>query len=85
MNKKPLIPQDRGQIIAAVITGIISLLLYYFNQIHQIDARLDKLEREADIILDKDGFIRPSKQALDAYYNQKILEERLKLHEQKGH
>ena len=76
---------DRGPVIAAIITGISSLLIYYFNQIHQIDARLDKLEQEAGVLLDNDGSIRPSQHSIDSYYNTKLLEQRLKLHEEKGH
>jgi hypothetical protein len=76
---------DRNQIIAAVITAISSLLIYYFNQIHQIDSRLDKLEQEAGVLLDNDGSIRPSQHSIDSYYNTKLLEQRLRIHEEKGH
>lgn len=78
-------PFDRGPVIAAIITGISSLLVYYFNQIHQIDSRLDHLEQATGVLLDNDGSIRPSQHAIDTYYNTKLLEQRLKLHEEKGH
>ena len=73
----PLIPKDKGPIIAAVITAVGSLLVFVVGvMIHQ-DERLDRLEQEARVLLDGNGSIKPSKEALQNYYHLEALAERV--------
>lgn len=54
---------------AAAITAAASLLIYSLQQVSHIDERLDQLEQEARVLLDGDGSIRPSKEALQNYFH----------------
>ena len=68
-RRRPLIVIEWGAIIGAAITAAASLLLYSFQQIRHIDERLDSLEQEARVLLDGQGSIRPSKEALQNYFH----------------
>jgi hypothetical protein len=77
-NRRPLIAVEHGPAVAAAITAAVSLLIYSFNQIREIDHRLDDLEQEARILLDGQGAIRPSKEAMMTYYHLEALRDRVK-------
>ena len=68
-RRRPLIVIEWGAVIGAAITAAASLLLYSFQQIRHIDERLDSLEQEARVLLDGQGGIRPSKEALQNYFH----------------
>ena len=80
---KPLIPQDLGPVVAAVITAAASLLIYSLQQIRHIDERLDVLEQEAKVILDHEGQVRPSREAMEAYFKVIAFDRRLERLEQR--
>lgn len=84
-RSEPLLGKEAGPVIAAVITLLGSLLIYTFNQVRHIDERLDKLEQEASILLDGQGGVRPSKEALQAWFRLEALERHLLRHETKDH
>ena len=74
---EPLITQNWGPVVGAVITAVASLLIYSFNQIRHIDERLDLLEREAAALLDGAGVIKPSREALENKYHLEALQRRV--------
>jgi len=74
---RPLITADHGAVVSAVITAAASLLIYSFSQIRRIDERLDKLEQEAMVLIDGDGKIRPSIEALETKYHLEALQDRI--------
>ena len=76
-GRKPLITQNWGPVVGAVITAAASLLIYSFNQIRHIDERLDLLEREASALLDGAGTIKPSREALENKYHLEALQRRV--------
>ena len=81
-------PIPIGLIVSGGLTLLGSLLIYYFNQVKTIDARLDELEIEARMILSPDGSISASKEALEAYFGVQELRrriERLEAVHAKGH
>ena len=74
---RPLIPVEYGPIFGAVITAAASLMIYSFNQIRHIDERLDALEQEARVLVDGEGKVRPSAEALGAKYHLEALQDRI--------
>lgn len=82
-GQHPLIPVEFGPIVAAVLTAAASLLFYSFNQIKEIDGRLDKLEQAGRILIDGQGGIRPSKEALQNYFHIEAILRRIDRMEQK--
>ena len=52
-------------------------MIYSFQQIRHIDERLDSLEQEARVLLDGNGSIKPSKEALQNYYHLEALADRV--------
>ena len=76
-KRHPLIPVEWGPIVAAAITGGISLLVYTFGMMQHIDARLDELEKEARVLLEGDGSVRPSREAIEALIKVEALKQRL--------
>ena len=52
-------------------------MVYGFAQLRHTDERLDALEQEARILLDGQGAIRPSREALQAWFKLEALEDRL--------
>ena len=82
-KRRPLITADHGAVVGAAITAAASLLIYSFNQIRHIDERLDGLEQEARVLLDGQGSIRPSKEALQNYFHLEALRERVERLEEK--
>jgi hypothetical protein len=76
-ERRPLIPVEYGPIVGAVITATASLLLYSFQQIRHIDERLDSLEQEARVLLDSQGSIRPSKEAMQNFFHIEAILRRL--------
>ena len=81
---RPLITADHGAVVGAAITAAASLLIYSFNQIRHIDERLDRLEQEARVLLDGQGSIRPSKEAMMTYYHLEALQDRIERLEEQG-
>ena len=69
--------------MGAAITAAASLMIYSFQQIWRIDNRLDNLEQEARILLDGNGAIRPSKEAMMTYYHLEALRDRVERLERK--
>jgi|SRR6056300_1387448 len=76
-KRRPLIPVEWGPVVGAVITAVASLLIYSFQQIRHIDERLDSLEQEARVLLDPQGSIRPSKEALQNFFHIEAILRRL--------
>ena len=74
---RPLITADHGAVAGAAITAAASLLIYSFNQIRHIDERLDRLEQEARVLIDGEGKVRPSAEALGAKYHLEALQDRI--------
>jgi hypothetical protein len=76
-ERRPLIPVEYGPIVGAVITAAASLLLYSFQQIRHIDERLDSLEQEARVLLNSQGSIKPSKEAMQNFFHIEAILRRL--------
>ena len=76
-DRRPLIAVEHGPVVGAAITAAASLMIYSFQQIWRIDNRLDNLEQEARILLDGQGAIRPSKEAMMTFYHLEALVERV--------
>ena len=76
-ERRPLIPLEWGAVVGAAITAAASLMIYSFQQIRHIDERLDSLEQEARVLLDGNGSIKPSKEALQNYYHLEALADRV--------
>ena len=76
-ERRRLIPLEWGAVVGAAITAAASLMIYSFQQIRHIDERLDSLEQEARVLLDGNGSIKPSKEALQNYYHLEALAERV--------
>lgn len=76
-RRRPLIVIEWGAVVGAVITAAASLMIYSFQQIRHIDERLDSLEQEARVLLDGNGSIKPSKEALQNYYHLEALADRV--------
>lgn len=74
---EPLITKDWGAIAGAVITAAGSLLIYSLAQVNHIDERLDRLEQEARVLVDGEGKVRPSAEALGAKYHLEALQDRI--------
>ena len=72
-------------LFAAGLTAASSLVIFSFNQVKQIDARLDELEKEARLLLTPDGTAAASKEALESYYGLQALKERFAYLEGKLH
>lgn len=78
-SARQLVRGNIGPIVAACITAAVSLLIYTFNQVKHIDERLDVLEREASALIDREGRVRPSNEALRNSFTMDHLRERLEL------
>ena len=76
-RREPLITLDKGPVMAALVTGATSLLLYSFTTVHMLDARIDKLEEQMSELMDNEGRPRPSERGTEAYYNVQRLEQRI--------
>ena len=72
-----MIPVEWGPIVAAAITGGASLLIYTFGTMQHIDSRLDELEKEARVLIEGDGSVRPSREAIEAMLGLEAVKERL--------
>jgi len=66
-----------GPAVSAAITGLTSVLLFGVTQLQNLDTRLDELEKEARVLLDGEGGIRPSEEALRSYFAIEHLKERV--------
>ena len=77
-RRRPLIPVEWGPVVGAAITAAGSLIIYSLAQVRHIDERLDLLEQEARILLDGQGAVRPSKEALQSYFAVEHLKERVR-------
>ncbi len=76
-SARQLVRGNMGPIVAACITAAVSLLIYTFNQVKHIDERLDLLEREASALIDREGKVRPSSEALSNSFTLEHLRERV--------
>ena len=76
-RREPLITLDKGPVMAALVTGATSLLLYSFTTVHLLDTRIDKLEEQMSELMDNDGHPRPSPQGTEAFYNVQRLEDKI--------
>ena len=81
---RPLIPQEWGAVVGALITAAGSLLVYSLAMVNHIDERLDRLEQEARELLDGAGNIKPSQEALRSYFAVEHLKERVERLEGRG-
>ena len=72
-------------VIAALVTAAASLIVFTFNQVKQVDARLDELEKEARLLLTPDGTAAASREALESYYGLQAVRQRLSNLEDKLH
>tara|TARA_B100001173_G_C15568841_1_gene371347 strand:+ start:46 stop:402 length:357 start_codon:yes stop_codon:yes gene_type:complete len=72
-------------VIAALVTAAASLIVFTFNQVKHIDARLDELEKEARLLLTPDGTAAASREALESYYGLQAVRQRLSNLEDKLH
>ena len=52
-------------------------MVYTFGMMQHIDARLDELEKEARVLLEGDGSVRPSREAIEALIKVEALKQRL--------
>lgn len=68
---------DRGPIIAAVITAVGSLLIFTLSVLIHQDERLDRLEQIGHVLIDEEGKLRASREALESYYRTEHLQQRL--------
>lgn len=80
-REDPLIKRDHAAIVATALTMAGALLAYMINVAIQLDARLDRLEEDAKVLIGEDGRIAPAREALEAHYGVKALEARLALME----
>ena len=69
---------EKGPLIAAGITATASLITYGAGQIAYIDERLDVIEKSMQTLVDGGGKVRPSPEALGAFYQLKHHDQRLK-------
>ena len=75
--RDPLFPKDKGPIIAAVITAVGSLLVFVVGVMIHHDELLDRLEQIGHVLLDEQGLVRPSKEALESFFRTEHLRERV--------
>ena len=69
---------EKGPLIAAGITAAVSLFTYGAGMLVHIDERLDVIEKQMQSLLDGEGKVKPSKEAMNAYYQIQSHERRLK-------
>ena len=89
-QKQParIIKALESPLFTAVITAIGALVVFGYNRIVEVDARLDELEKEARIILGADGQINASPEAMESFYGVQELRRRIERIERihaKGH
>lgn len=88
-TNKPEVKSSRvnflaSPLFAAGLTAVTSIVLFSFNQVKVVDARLDELEKEVRIVLTPNG-LAASQEALEAYYGLLALKERFSYLENKLH
>ena len=69
---------DKGPFVAAGCTVVVSLFTYVAGVIIHIDERLDVVEKEMQTVVDGNGKVRPSPEAMKAFYQIQSHEARLK-------
>ena len=52
-------------------------MVYTFGMMQHIDARLDELEKEARVLLEGDGSVRASREAIEALITVEAIKQRL--------
>ena len=75
-------------LFTALLTAVSALVVFGYNRIVEVDARLDELEKEARLLLDPDGTATASPEALESYYGVQELRRRIERLEgihSKGH
>ncbi len=68
---------DRSAINAALLTGLVSLVLYGIDVASKLDARLDRLEEDAKILVTPDNKIVPAPESVEALQRSLVNERRL--------
>ena len=89
-KKQPtgLIKALESPLFTALVTAVSAIVLFGYNRIIEVDARLDELEKEARLLLDSDGTAAASPEALESYYGVQELRRRMERLEgihSKGH
>ena len=69
---------EKGPLIAAAITAAASLITYGAGMLVHIDERLDVIEKQMQTLLDGSGKVRPSPEAMKAFYQIQSHERRIK-------
>ena len=69
---------DKGPFIAAGLTAAVSLFTYGAGTIVHLDERIDLLEKHMQTLVDGNGKVKPSPEAMKAFYQIQSQETRLK-------
>lgn len=75
--RDPLIAREHAAYVAAVLTAIGGIFAYFIAGASTLDGRIDKLEESIRILIDEQGMIRPSKEALQTYFHTQDLDRRI--------
>ena len=84
-RKQPLITKEQGATAATILTAFISAGVYLTGVAVDLDARLDRLEEDAKVLLSSDGGIVPSRESLESLYRTRALEQRVQRLEGREH
>ena len=76
-GKEPLIAREHAAVAAAVATAVGGLLAYFIAAGVALDGRLDRLEESVHVLIDAQGAIRPSKEAMQTFFHVKDLDRRV--------
>ena len=69
---------DKGPFIAAGLTAAVSLITYGAGVIVHLDERIDLIEKNMQTLVDGSGKVKPSPEAMKAFYQIQAHESRLK-------
>lgn len=76
-GKEPLIAREHAAVVAAVATAIGGLMAYLIAAGVALDGRIDKLEESINVLIDAQGAIRPSKEAMKTFFHVNDLDRRI--------
>ena len=68
---------------AAGLTGVSSLFIWMYSEVVDINDRLSTLETKVNVVLDQDGTVRPSPQAMRTAIQLEGVERRIDRLEEK--
>lgn len=74
---EPLIPRKWGPILSAAATIAASVLIWLVQVAGTVDSRIKELEIDMNHLIDQAGEVRPSKAAINATTDLRVLEARL--------